>query len=149
MEMIVLKPKPLRFSIWMFLAVFISFSILKYGLFGWYSDPDIWLFFRARIIEGLVATVTYLLVSSILCPWKNLRIILGGTTIQAPVKKGVRLKPVVIELSDISISRTFKDWLNGTQLVTREGEVLRIGPLFYAPKAVPHLLDEIEKRQKK
>ena len=62
------------------------------------------------------------------------------------MKKGIRWKSVTVDLSDICVSRTFKDWLNGTQVVTSEGEILRIGPLFYASKAVPHLLDEIEKR---
>lgn len=155
MKIIELKPRSFRFVILIFLMTFIPVSFIKYLEFvcystpdiHWFSQPDIWLFLRARGIEGFIAAAVFFLVYNAVCPWKCLRIILNEKTLQAPMKKGIRWKSVTVDLSDICVSRTFKDWLNGTQIVTSDGERFLIGSLFYASKAVPHLLDEIERRQ--
>ena len=157
METIELKPRLSRIIVLVFLMTFIPISTIKYLEFicystpdiRWFSHPDFWLFLRARGIEGLIAAAVFFVVHSVVCPWKCLHIILNKKTLQVPMKKGIRWKSVTVNLSDICVSRTFKDWLNGTQVVTSECEILRIGPLFYSSKAVNHLLDEIERRQKR
>ena len=149
MKTIELKPKPFQCAIQVFLFVFVSFSISKYALFGWYSDPDILLFLRARAIEALAGTAAYCLVLAIPVIQGRFDILLGESTLQAPMKKKRLgfIESSSVDLSDLSINRSFRDKLIGTQVVTNSGEPLLIHSLFYNSKAISKLLDEIDRRK--
>ena len=150
MEALELKPKPLPLAIRVFLLIFISSSIFKYLWFGWYSPSDIFLFLRARLIEAFVATATFSLVMAVPHFQRRFYIRLTDTTLQAPVKKrrfGFA-ESSTFDLSEISVNRSLRDRLIGTEVVIIAGEPLQIHSVFYGRKSISNLLDDIEQRQK-
>ena len=151
METIELKPKPFHLALRMFLLVFTMFFLAKHCAYGLsiIHDPEFLLILRARAIEAIVATATFVIVMAIPFCRGYCNIILTETMLQAPTWKiGNRWIPITVDLSDVSVSRSLRDRLHGTQLVTNDGQILRISSFFYAPKAVSNLFDEIELRQK-
>jgi hypothetical protein len=144
MEAIELKTKPFPLAIRVFLLVFISTSIFKYLWYGWYFPSDILLFLRARAIESFVATAAFCIVSVIPFFRGCFNIRLTDKTLQAPA---ARWKSITVNLSDISVNRSLRDRLNGTQVVTTDGEHLQIHSVFYDRKSISNLLDDIERRK--
>ena len=149
METIKLKPKPLLIATRMFLLFFAIYYLAKHCAYGLsiIHDPEFLLILRARAIEALVPTVMISLMMAIPFFRRALNIVLTETTLQAPRwKRGNRWKSITVDLSDISLSRTLRDRLNGTQIVTNDGDLLYISSFFYPPKTVSKLFDEIERR---
>jgi hypothetical protein len=150
MNNIELKPNPVKLATKVFLIMFISLSIKTVLQYGMFEMSEIWLFLRGRAIEALVATATFSLVLAIPYFQKRFNICLTDTTLRAPVKRK-RLefaKPITFDLSEISVSRSLRDRLIGTEVVTADGELLQIHSFFYDRKSISKLLDAIENRQK-
>ena len=150
METIEFKYKPASAAIRIFAIWFVLSWLAKHCAYGFsiFSDPDILLILRARAIEALTAAVVFFL-ASLIDYGKTLNIVLTEKTLQAPMKKRrfELLKSTTVELSDISINRSLRDRLMGTQVITSDGQPVHIHSLFYAPKSISKLLDEIERRQ--
>jgi hypothetical protein len=150
METIELKPKPVKIAIKVFVGMFIYFFLMKILRYGMFEVSEIWLFLRARAIEALVATATFSLVAAIPYFQGRFNVRLTDTTLQAPIKKrrfGVA-ELNTLDLSEISVNRSLRDRLIGTQVVTADGEPLQIRLFFYDRKSISKLLDDIERRQK-
>lgn len=149
METIELKPRPLHLTR-VLLLLFISCSIMEYMLYGWYEASDVFFFSRARLIGGAVAIAMVSLGFAIPFFQGRFNICLTGTTLRAPVRKRIFLFPesTIFDVSEISVNRSWRDRLIGTQIVTTDGEPLQIYSCFYGHRSILKLLDAIESRQK-
>ncbi len=149
MENIELQPNPAKIATKVFVTMFILFAIKTVVRYGMFDGSEAWLFLRGRAIEALVATATFSLVLVIPYFKGRFNVLLMDTTLQAPTKKSFGFtKTSVIDLSEISINRSLRDRLIGTQIVTNDGEPLQIHSFFYDRKSISKLLDAIEDRQK-
>lgn len=150
MENIELKPNPAKIATKVFVTMFILFVIKTVMRYGMFDGSEVWLFLCGRAIEALVATATFSLVLAIPYFQKRFNICLTDTTLRAPVKRKrfEFAKPITFDLSEISVSRSLRDRLIGTEVVTADGEPLQIHSFFYDRKSISKLLDAIENRQK-
>jgi uncharacterized membrane protein len=101
----------------------------------------------AEVQSTIIGSLIGSFIAALLLPLKRHTVILTESTLQAPVRKGLWLQPVTVNLSKIVLSRNFTSWLIGSQISIRDGDTLRIYPPFHSTKAIRHLFDEIEKRQ--
>ncbi|MDF7825332.1 hypothetical protein P4B35_15005 [Pontiellaceae bacterium B12227] len=148
MKTIELRPKPLRHITRTFFSLFITFLLGKLWRYGMFEESEAWLFFQARVIEAFVGTAIFCLVLAIPFSRGRFDIRLTETTLQTPL---TFWKSITVNLSDLSVNRlpqnpSFRDRLFGTQVVTKDGQPLRIFS-SYPSKSIPNLLDEIERRQ--
>lgn len=149
MKTIEIKPKPLRYITRTFFFMFIFFLIGKLWRYGMFEESEAWLFVRARVIEALEGTAIFCLVLAIPFFRGRFDIRLTETTLQTPL---TLWKSITVHLSDLSVNRpsqnpSFRDRFFGTQVVTKDGQPLRIFSSSYPSKSIPNLLDEIERRQ--
>jgi len=150
MKTIELKPKLLLFAARTFVMFFALNYLAKHCAYGFsiIHDPDFWLILRARAIEALVFSLLASILMAIPFFRGSLDIRLDGTTLHAPVwERWKGWKPMAVDLSDISVSRTLRDRIRGTLLVINNGKNLHISSCLYATGAIPKLLDVIEKRR--
>jgi len=148
METIELKPKPVQTVVRVFLLVFAMFYLAKHCAYGLsiIHDPEFLLILRARALEALTATATFSLVMAIPYFQGRFNILLTKSTLQAPMKKkrfGF-VESSTVDLSDISINRSLRNKLIGTQVMTNDGQPIHIHSFIYNSKAISKLLDEIE-----
>ncbi|VGO21642.1 hypothetical protein [Pontiella sulfatireligans] len=109
-----------------------------------FEESEAWLFIRARAIEAFVVTAIFSVF-----PIKHRNITLTDTTLQAPVrtKRWGVWKSVTVKLTEINLSRAFRDRVYGAQLAAGNGEILDLNPVYYPVRSIPKLLNEIERRQ--
>ena len=149
MQPIEIKPKPFSVALRLFLFTFAMFYLAKHCAYGLniIRDPDFLLILRARAIEAFVSTACFCLVMAVPYLQGKLNIRLMGSTLQAPTQERFRLlKSSTFDISDLSINRSLRDRLIGSQVVNRDGQFLYYF-LMYNTKAISKLLDEIERRQ--
>lgn len=94
------------------------------------------------LIEGLIAGALVLFF-----PIKNLTIHIDETTLKAPLGRSFCLKSITVDLSEVLISENFIDWFRGSQITTKDGQIIRISSLFYGSEQKKRILEEIKSRK--
>lgn len=141
MKTINLRAQRFRYTLKTFSAVFIISQTARFLTQG--AIPFDEIFSISKIGASLVVTFILSLFSM-----RSMDVLLSESTLQAPVRKGFRLKSMTIDLSEVVLSRGRLNWFLGSQLSLKNGENFRISVMFYSRKEIQKLFDEIEVRQR-
>ena len=135
----ILRIQYIKFVVRVYPSVFVWLLIARVWRQGYIHLPQLYM-------EG-ICSFAVVLALCVIFSHKIFRVTLTESILQAPVRKGIVLKSMVIDLSEIIISRRFMDWICGSQVVTRNGDVVRVKQLCYTRRQTINLLKEIEIRK--
>ena len=132
-----IKIKRLRLILLSFVIAFIGPLVTRVLVQGLFPREEL----LPHVRGAVIATFVLFLIS---IRWKNIR--LTNHTLQAPVKKNWGYRFEIVDLAEITVSRSHKDKLLGSQISTKNGGIVRISSLFYSNKDIKKLVSELEKR---
>ena len=102
------------------------------------------------IIEGLGWLWLGMVLISFFIPFKNLTITVADKTLTAPLQGNLFFsKSIIVDLSDVVVSTSRRDWIHGFEISTLDGQGILISSLLCGRKEKKCIIKEIESRKAK